>query len=594
MRNTKERISAFITILDSVPKGKKKYDVREKNAETRVYKILTKQKKNSILINGLIRGGTRSGKGRNMNKNMSKEKDKNKKWILIVGLAAAAAVVLAVFMPVLTAWAKRTFSTPAEYYRYAEKKSAEKIIADVCEWYSGKSEKDSSPENGSEQRTLLFEMGEGFGKLIGMGTDTGNMGIGKFGLALETVTEQNGLKSVVSGAVSLNGMRILNAEMLLDLEENLMYARLLELSEKYLAVGLEDVFFADFKDEEMNEAIDAVRQLYNSVPDEKKVGKLLERYVTLALSCIEKVEKKTGTVNVGNISKRCTELIVTVDGVVLRKMAETVLSAMTEDQELKELITEILASQDAETEEKTYREFCDSLTELMDDLTALDNMEALVMTVRVDYKGKIIGRSITFADGVEFSYAFPANGKKIGCEVSVKSGGTKISFEGEGARKREWFSGEFKLKVMGFRIAEFHVAKLNLKDWQNGQLNGTITLAPAGMLKTLLKETAGENNSLFDESSLILSGTGEEKGIKIVLENRGEQTVALTYKKTERKGEKISFPSEEQVVKTEDKEAFTAWLKETDQEAFFEKLEEAGVPSEWIQALSDSLSAYGE
>lgn len=149
------------------------------------------------------------------------------------------------------------------------------------------------------------------------------------------------------------------------------------------------------------------------------------------------------------------------------------------------------------------------------------------------------------------------------------------------------YSGKFECSVMGLRVAELLVTDFNLKDWRDGYLNASATISPSGMLKTLLKKAAG--NGFFPEQpKLILSIAEDKKGkeIRTVFQNGEELFAALTYSRTERIGEKITVPGKEQIVPLEDRAALFGRLKEAGKEKVLEKLEEAGVSSVWIQAIS--------
>lgn len=150
------------------------------------------------------------------------------------------------------------------------------------------------------------------------------------------------------------------------------------------------------------------------------------------------------------------------------------------------------------------------------------------------------------------------------------------------------YSGKFEFHVMGLRVAELLVTDFNLKDWRDGYLNASATISPSGMLKTLLKKAVG--NGLFPEQpKLILSIAEDKKGreIKTVFQNGEELFAALTYRQTERTGERVAVPEKEQLVLLEDRAAFFGWLEETEKGKLLEKLEEAGVSSVWIRAISN-------
>lgn len=525
---------------------------------------------------------------------MSRASGKRKKrflTVVFIGIAVFLTAGLVFFMPVIWNAARYAFSSPAEYYRYVEEKAAGKRISGFCQWYAEIVERCSFTEHRREESTLCLETGEEFWEFIGttfLGTAAGKeaSGIKEIGLDFSAAAEQDGVRAMLSGALSLNQLRVLDTAVFLDLQQDSVYAWIPEFSGECPAIAIEELIGLDSG--EIKEFLALLQQFCKAMPKEGELKRLLKRYASLALSCAEEAESGKKVVRAGNVIKECTEVTVTFDGAAVRNVLETLLEEIAADQKLEALVMEVLEVQEGETAKEKYQWFLGKVLELSGHLEGLDEIGEVKMTVWVNQRGEIIGRRFLFGDKSEFSYIALVDGKKIGCKLTLNAGKLRLSLEGGGARKREMYSGKFEFHVMGLRVAELLVTDFNLKDWRDGYLNASATISPSGMLKTLLKKAVG--NGLFPEQpKLILSIAEDKKGreIKTVFQNGEELFAALIYRQTERTGERVAVPEKEQLVLLEDRAAFFGWLEEAEKGKLLEKLEEAGVSSVWIRAISN-------
>jgi len=527
---------------------------------------------------------------------MSRASGKRKKrlWaVILIGIAVSLAAVLIFFMPVIWNAARYALSSPAEYYRYVEEKAAKKKISDFCQWYAEIVEKCSFTENRRGEVSLRLEAGDEFWELIGttvFGTAAGKeaSGIKEVGLDFSAAAEQDGVRAMLSGALSLNQLRVLDTSVFVDLQQDSVCARIPEFSGECPAIAIEELIGLDSGD--LKEFLALLQQFCKAMPKEGELKRLLRRYVSLALSCAGEAESEKEIVKAGYVIKECTEVTVTFDGAAVRDMLEMLLEEMSADKKLEALVMEVLEVREEENAEEKYQWFLGKVAGLSGYLEALEDVGEIKMTVWVNQKGEIIGRRFLFGDKSEFSYIALVDGKKIGCRIRLRVGKTVILLEGGGERKRELYSGEFECSVMGLRVAEIFVTDFNLKDWRDGYLNASATISPSGMLKTLLKRAAG--NGFFPEQPKLILSIAEDKKereITTALWNGEEVFAALTCRQTERIGERITVPEKEQMVLFEDRAAFFGWLKEAEKEKVLEKLEEAGVSSVWIQAIDRFL-----
>lgn len=348
-------------------------------------------------------------------------KRKNRLWtVLFIGITVLLTAVLIFFMPVIWNAARYALSSPAEYYRYVEEKSAEKKISGFCQRYAEIVERCSFTEHRREEGTLRLEAGEEFWELIGttfLSTAAGKepSGIKEIGLDFSAAAEQDGVRAMLSGVLILNRLRVLDAAVFVDLQQDSVCVRIPEFSGECLSIAIEELIGLDSG--ELKEMLALLQQFCKAMPKEGELKKLLKRYASLALSCAKEAESGKELVKAGNVIKECTEVTVTFDGAAVRDMLEMLLEEASADKKLEALVTEVLEVQEEDAAKEKYRWFLGKVSELSERLEVLDAIGEIKMTVWVNQKGEIIGRRLLFGGKSEFSYVALVDGKKSGVRL---------------------------------------------------------------------------------------------------------------------------------------------------------------------------------
>ncbi|MBQ9767192.1 MAG: hypothetical protein IJW37_03730 [Lachnospiraceae bacterium] len=528
------------------------------------------------------------------------QKTKNKKKGVFIGsavvLSVAVAVALVFTTPMLVNAAMRSFASPAEYYRYIEERAAKETISDLGEWYEKGIEKYFGSDNVKEEAEVVFEIGDGLRELLASLTEAEFPEADTVSFLYEAVSEANGSKGAMESVFKIDDTEVIHSDLMYDAEEETIYTRIPELTEDVLAIEAFDVLGAVNEGTTDYEA--KLMQICESLPEKKQAEKLVRRYVELALDCIETVEVGEGTVEAGDVDGEYTEIVVTLDGETLQKIAETVLEELQEDEEVEQLVKEISLASGSTDADESYEQFLEEAEELLSQVEEYGESEeaGIEMTLWVDNQGDVVGRRFVFADGTEFFYAVLVDGKEIGCEVSVKTYGIKISLEGEGKRKRELFSGTFKLKGLGFSVAEFEVTDFDLQQFRKGYINGTVKISPVGTLRSSLKELAVNGDTTFEDAAVILTVDNNKKqtAFSLVMENDEQPFASLSVVSKSGKGGSVELPDKKDVTVFSNEEEFNEWFETANTETIFDRLEQAGVSREWLEEVREKLTEEEE
>lgn len=423
-----------------------------------------------------------------------------------------------------------------------------------------------SRKESSTGAELTVELGEGGRELLGLlgtaGPDLGWLNELSVGMGVSRKD------SVLGYAFSfgLNRNRLLSANMVLDTQEGGMYLRIPELTADYIGMDLADLIGRDWQDsfELYREMEESRRQMVSALPDVKEVEKLQQKYLRLVLEGINKVERSRRTLKAGGISQKCTELEVTIDGMTLAGMLEAMLEEMQEDKDLQKLIVNtvdgLMAADgisylDGYTDygwsgEDCYQEFLEELAEMQADLDELRDLgDVLVMKVYVDGRGRIVGRMLELMEDGELSsrvsFLMPQKGSRTGYEISAASGygDGEIALTGSGKTSGNKLNGDFGLTYDGLTVLDVEVADLDLKQWEQGYLNGSFTVTPSRAISSLLSASLSGYDtlitSMLSSLQLTLDSKMSSKAGSITLGLKRDKEELVRFTVSVRKGKAL-------------------------------------------------------
>ena len=540
-------------------------------------------------------------------KENSAEKKKSIAPKVILGVFGLALVVLLANSAKIVNYFHRNFSAPEEYYRWVESRAVNDYAKTVSEYYVGYIVEYLHGYDRSVSAKISLEVkdaGKDMLDLAGLaGADLSWFEKGSFTL------EQNSKNNVTQSiwGLDLGGERLLSMEAILDFNDAAAYLGFPELSKTYMTVDMDNPDFAEgfsyiagVEPDEYVNTLELMEILYKEFPDKKQVEALTARYLELFLDHVEDVKMRTGkTVRAEGVTQSCTSLVIYLDKTDIQNMMAEFLEELQDDEAVEELLIQIYDMMDEldidmgyyRNADDFYDAFLDEIDDILDDMDYyITYHDELKMTVYVDNKGQIIGRTLEFPnswDEVTLSYIMPHRGRKFGYKGSIEIDGEEISIVGSGKDFANKLSGDFTVKYEGMGIVDVAVKDFNLKSLKKGYINGNFTVTAASGISRAL-DLASSYSYLSDMELVIdISSSKSSEKMSMTLKEGKDIWGTLTVTINRGNGKKVSVPSTRSSILVEDDWDFEDWWDTLKWNDFLKKLDKANLPSETIDAAEE-------
>jgi len=519
---------------------------------------------------------------------------KKSKKLMYALLAVAAVVVLVVALNAskIVNAAVKLFTSPEAYYHHVEEKAAENLVEWIAEVYEQQVHSLFSFDDVGRSAEFTVEFGEDVRGLLEEETSMDFDWLEALSFFVSTDSLKSASKAEVG--ISLNQKQLLSLLMMYNVEDGIGYAQIPELNEDYLGIEIEEFcerYGLDMDRNDINEIYSIFDEIYDNLPDQKKVEKIMKRYSSLVISCIENVKQDTEEVNVGDLSKKYTVLTATIDEETLQKMCEEMIKELKKDKDIKEILTDILSLQDEIDSKDVYEEFQNLLEEAEDEIEALSKYDfEIEWKTYVDNEGTIVGRAVEI-EGVEISSLFVHTGGKFAYEFNVSANGANVALEGSGKMNNRELNGDFKLKVMGMTVVKLRAEDVKVKELKDGYFNGNVEISLAGMVASLIDSSeAGLPVSVGDlKLKTTMKNTESESSFKISLCEKEDLLAAVSVMSKNGKANKVKFPAKNNVVMIEDQSDLMEWVGGIDLEGFLEELKKT-VGDDVVELLEDVIN----
>ncbi len=377
------------------------------------------------------------------------------------------------------------------------------------------------------------------------------------GISLDRASDGN--DSAVAFAVSLGGKTIANVDARYDKESEMVYVKVAELSDKYIAIssttlgemiasmssglggiGGDDYYdydsytgsSANYKNIGIFDGFDfdgssgvggAAGAALSALPDEDALTSLIERYGKIVVDSIENVEDKEVTLELDGLSQECTAYVVNFDTEQFKKTVRAVLDEAKGDDELRSIISDVTAAMSDNgmdmgeriDSEEEYVKAIESIEKSLDQIGtegsegALDGL--IDYTLYTDSDGNVIGRdlSVNGNGGGEQTFSLTSravtDGDDLAFNVKLSVGSfireidSSFELSGKGTGTLDSYTGNAVLtaNVQGEEM-ELILADLtdfNINQNKEGKLNGKIS---ASLGEDLIDKIASSMNGSYD------------------------------------------------------------------------------------------------
>ncbi len=516
-------------------------------------------------------------------------KKKCKWWkpLVFIGVPvlAIAALLVTMWHPIIGFFIK-TFGPDEAYLHHVEGKVVEDTVDSVTEGYDSLlSALKETPEI-SENVTMSVNLSDDILSMVeqfvfGGDTEMDLSWINDAEIAFNVA--QDGNRTKLDATIGLGDDKVVSAEAIMDMAEGKVYVSVPELSDKYIALDLNEVtggasvsgMLADMLSSgELQEAI------VNILPDSKTLGRLLNKYGDVILKSIEDVEESSETFEIEGIEKKVTVLEYDVDDKLLLTIAENVLEAAKDDEDIvtilenaEDVVADLMGDRmPAELDlADMVDEAIDMALDSIDDVDTTGDTLATVYTY-VDGSSEVIGRAVEVEDMMVFSYLTLTKGKKEATEIIIAE---QLVLAGSGETKKNLFNGTYTVEFDGTALVELEVKDYDVKKAEDGYLNGTFRLTPTDEVYDLIGMGAGEALSMVD-LGLEISVKSDENTASLTVNilNGSEVYAGVTLAATGTELKAVSTPSEDKIADVDE------WAQSIDPSAFMQSL-----PSELTELL---------
>lgn len=510
----------------------------------------------------------------------------DKKWLRILIPVVAVVAVAAVLIcnaAYVHHFVRRTFSSPEKYYQYIEKKEVEDTAGTVAALYDNLLRSSLDISDKSVTGSVKVELSDDVCDMLSEAADLDLDWVKSLELRYDGVAKNKDSMFGANAELFLGKNSAVSGKVLVDGGDKMLYMQVPELTTTYLALDMGDAL--DFDSYE--ELLEMTGEIYEKTPDKKEMEKMLNRYFSRAIECIDDVDKDKDVLEAEGVSKKYLALTAEIDSDTMQAMVEAVLEEMLEDEQLEDLVKELSPLlEEALDGEDLYEAFEDALNEALDNADMIGDSNAeFTMTIWVDGKGTIRGRSIE-ADGMKIFYAMPQKGSKFGLEAGAETEDGTFVLSGEGKRSGSKLSGDFKVKCIGMKFADIEVKNFDTDKIKEGYLSGEFTVKPSSKLGA-----GGTAAAILSDYSykLAVENAKDTTDIKMSVLDEDESLGSVSISSKTGSGGKLSVPSDEDVIEVEDYFDMMEWIDEIDWDEFFDHLHDAGVPSDMVDDLEDAV-----
>ena len=526
------------------------------------------------------------------------EKPKKKKGIggkialAVIAVLLVVAIVLAVVnWDGIVRTVKRATMEPTDYAVEVEKKSAAKVAKNLATAYDTALQT-SDMSDVSTQTQANIQVSDGVTAILEevLGQEGIDLALNWIDdISLDADASMKDGKMSADIGVKLNGSHLLTLSAAWDLETQIMWIGIPELSNAYLEMDMEEVLGEDLSDfyPTMLQAQELYSQMVEVLPTGAELEDMINRYIGIILDQMKDVEKTEETVEVDGLEQKLLVMTAEFSANDILDAATALLEEARDDEQVKDLLVGFaeIAGEDAASIEEYYTESLDEMIASIDDAREdAPKGKFLTLETYLDSKDNIVGRTVTVsAEGqkVKISYITVTEGDKFAFEAEVADAATVT---GSGTIKDGKSTGEYVLEMMGVEYLTLKTENFYTTD--SGAFSGTFALYPES---ALLDE--------MDLDSSILQMIGSNVGIQVSLDTTTEtpsasfgilagSTELISIDVSSKIGKAGSIALPEVTVDVNDDAAGYAWLEDLDLDTVLKNLEKTGIPSEYMDSIN--------
>lgn len=480
-------------------------------------------------------------------------------------------------------------------YQETEKAALDKFVSEAKNYLDYYAEEYDKAQDGSKAVLTLTAEDAGrsmLGMLTGMDFSWLNTISMDMDVSIQDSVEAMGIDLLVNDSF----LCTLNA--LIDLGDMSEYLQIPELSESWLqipmTVNAQDASGEEISSETLEAYYSIMSDIMSFVPDSETAGTLLDRYGTLIIDNMTEGASMEEAVSVEGISEDCTVYEGQITEANFNIMAEQILTAIKDDQEIKSLFDSWIEA-GAATEEQ-YTQFIDVVSGLLAEIPSEDETttdSGLISKIWVNADGKIAGREFDIMNEGEsipvFTWKNPSQGDNSATFIEISDGTESLSVTGSGQTAEGLLTGNYIVAYDGVEIADLAVENLETKPEVAGYVNGKITVS---FPNNGTEDTPNPLASFGAVINLISDAEAKTSQIDLTVTSSGAPLATLSLSSSYGDGvETEDTASLGTVLNMYDEEDITAYIEGMDWTAVLDNARAAGVPEELVSQIDAALQS---
>lgn len=400
---------------------------------------------------------------------------------------------------------------------------------------------------------------------------------------------------------NLAGKPIASADVIMDMAGNMAYIGVPELNDRYFGGEV------DFSQMQSSTAmLEEYAALVKDLPTDKELNALLTRYLNLVLEMVNEPTGGETQLSTGGITKNVATTTYAFTKHNVLDIATQILTTAKTDAELEKVldafskvINQHGAKQAVEqeyiwTDVDLHAQMLESIDPALEEIqdTKANTVDQVFAELVIYTDGQeTAGCSLsTIPDGSDADtakmdvlhiYAL-RDGKETALYVNYID---QLQLAGTGRISGSKLSGDYTLSANGQKLLDLQLEDFNLKALKKGELEGTVRLRFGEVLLESMGDSLPVSEDLMIELELDIDDKQAEINCNLYSADTLGIAIVLTGRTTS--GANIRIPSD--FADAMDSDAMDAWVEEMDYEKVLSNLLAAGVPTDMVDMLRQSI-----
>ncbi|MBP3435364.1 MAG: hypothetical protein J6K62_03420 [Clostridia bacterium] len=384
--------------------------------------------------------------------------------------------------------------------------------------------------------------------------------------------------------LALSNTKVVSLELLMDMANGKLFMGIPELSDKYIGGAL-NLPAADAQPAWMTMFTEYGSEF---LPDGETLGKLLDKYLDIALKSIVMPAKESVELTVSGVTKTVSQQKIVINQKMIAAVCTAVLNEAKSDADIKAILQNVQKVAEEEfgaTGVDLHAEFVAMIDEVLAEIASDSELsEAEMGTVTVYTDGdELVGLTVSFGGAGYFECLTLTQDGKAGLQISYGEMVALFSIAGTSTENNGKVSGTYEICVDANPMVT-----VELKDVvENGtNASGTIRIWPEDGIYAMLGGQMSAIATMDPGLEFVFNGTANSAELTINILMDTKVFAGVTIKTSTGTAANITLPSSDKVV---DQSNIQSWVSSMDLSKIVDNLRKGGLPTQLVDALEMAL-----